>query len=286
MEGQSYDCPEAGTDLQTLCHSKRYCAAMEGQSYDCPERVARAAGVPTPNWDLPQWRGSLTTARRPVRAVACRHRRSICAAMEGQSYDCPEVSPGTAAANIEDRRAAMEGQSYDCPEVPEDRVQPFLMLATMEGQSYDCTRRSDHQPNRLRHRAAMEGQSLRLPGAAGGSAHSRPPRGPRRNGGAVLRLPGGLAPEPSRDLGFRQGLRAVLLGGQWQECIQLSRSRKSVVSQRFERWLVLQRSLDRSHQIITGPDVGSRFATPMNWKQSLPRLSGGPRSTIAIESRA
>ena len=107
-----------------------------------------------------------------------------------------------------------------------------------------------------------------------------------RNGGAVVRLPGGLAPEPSRDLGFRQGLRAVLLRDRWQECIQLSRSRKSVVSQRFERWLVLQRSLDRSHQIITGPAVGSRFATPMNWKQSLPRPSGEPRSTIAIESRA
>ena len=146
----------------------------------------------------------------------------------------------------------MEGQSYDCPEVGSP-TKPTRHRA----QSYDCPEL--------------------------GAAHSRALPG---NGGAVLRLPGGLAPEPSRDLGFRQGLRAVLLGGQWQECIQLSRSRKSVVSQRFERWLVLQRSLDRSHQIITGPDVGSRFATPMNWKQSLPRLSGGPRSTIAIESRA
>ena len=107
----------------------------------------------------------------------------------------------------------------------------------------------------------------------------------RRNGGGALRLPGLLALDGGLDLGFHPGLRAVMVGGFAFKHIRLSKSQECVVPERIEHWPGSPVSPDRSHQMIMGPEVGSRLATPMNLKHSLPRWFGAPRSTIAIESR-
>ena len=106
-----------------------------------------------------------------------------------------------------------------------------------------------------------------------------------RNGGGALRLPGPLALDGGLDLGFHPGLRAVMVGGFALKHIRLSKSQECVVPERIEHWPGSPVSPDRSHQMIMGPEVGSRLATPMNLKHSLPRWFGAPRSTIAIESR-
>ena len=107
MEGQSYDCPETYEPLEVTVTSG---AAMEGQSYDCPEIVYEAFRRSV---FVPQWRGSLTTARRTstpahLRTPAnCRNGGAVLRLPGGGVYVVRVLAQTS---------AAMEGQSYDCPE--------------------------------------------------------------------------------------------------------------------------------------------------------------------------
>ena len=272
-----------------------------------PRTCGTAPGAVMPGGQYPpQWRGSLATPRTPDANADASARRSwpqwrgslatprTGMPMEGEPCDSPAV-----ASRNEPRGAAMEGEPCDSPDLMTSAQLPKFGEPCVPGHRRSwCRRRPPQWRGSLATPRTLAGLTQDSTGGGcrnGGGALRLPGPGPcrssgcrplgRRNGGGALRLPGLLALDGGLDLGFHPGLRAVMVGGFAFKHIRLSKSQECVVPERIEHWPGSPVSPDRSHQMIMGPEVGSRLATPMNLKHSLPRWFGAPRSTIAIESR-
>ena len=228
MEGQSEDCPDpcrgGRCRLGSSCRNGGAVGRLPGRQWDTSTPCAPAGrnggavgrlpgrstvGSGTAAASRPQWRGSRKTAR--TRHHPSTQWRTMHAAMEGQSEDCPDQT--RRSGRRRGNKAAMEGQSEDCPDkrsetgrTHEDQGRNGGAVGRLpgpgatrpddmwfDGPQWRGSRKTARTPGTPAIRsptgpAAMEGQSEDCPDQP--AAPERPLGFRGRNGGAVGRLPG------------------------------------------------------------------------------------------------